>query len=271
MIMYFAYIDESGKPVLSHSQNEYVLSAFIIHERNWFEVQESCKNLKKKIWKMLGKTDDPPIDFEIHIKEINNSSKYFKGISRKKKTKILNEIYDSISTLDATIISTAVLKDQINPKLDINEVCFKLLIEKLQNFMESMVQDSSEYLLLVLDTVSPKFDSNQRKLVESFIQFGVKRRKLKHISSIIETPFFVSSTVHNGVQFSDATAFLVRRYLHKNIVEETTSYWDQNVDKYFEKIAKLFYRDESNRVCENGLKIYPKNYEYHKSLWKLFE
>ncbi|MHA1611942.1 MAG: hypothetical protein ACTSYU_07830, partial [Promethearchaeota archaeon] len=75
------------------------------------------------------------------------------------------------------------------PTLDINEVCFKLLIEKLQKFMETKVEDSNEFLLLVLDTVSPKFDSNQRKLVETFIQHGVKRRKLKHISSIIEIPF----------------------------------------------------------------------------------
>ncbi len=269
--MYFAYIDESGKPALTHPQNEYVLSAFIIHERNWFKVQESCKKLKNKIWKMLGNTDDPPIDFEVHIKEINNSSKHFKGMTLKKKTNILNEIYDTISTLDATIISTAILKDQINPKLDINEVCFKLLIEKLQNFMENIGPDSSEYLLLVLDTVSPQFDSNQRKLVESFIQYGVKRQKLTQISSIIETPFFVSSNVHNGVQFSDATAFIVRRLIRKNIAGETPSYWDKNVDKYFKKIAKLFYRDKNNRICENGLKIYPNSYEYHKSLWKLFE
>jgi len=137
--------------------------------------------------------------------------------------------------------------------------------------METKVEDSNEFLLLVLDTVSPKFDSNQRKLVETFIQHGVKRRKLKHISSIIETPFFISSAVHNGVQFSDATVFLVRRYLRKNIMGETKSYWDQNVEKYFKKIAKLFFRDKNNRVCENGLKIYPRNYDTHKELWKVFD
>ncbi|WP_457558660.1 DUF3800 domain-containing protein [Candidatus Harpocratesius sp.] len=269
--MYFAYIDESGKPDINHPQNEFVLSAFIIHEQNWFNVQESCNNLKYKIWNMLGNNDDPASDFEVHIKEINNNSKHYKGISLQKKAKILKKIYDTISTLDAIIISTVILKDQINPNLDINEICFKLLIEKLQNFMERMVPDSNEYLLLVLDTVSPKFDSIQRKLVEKFIQYGVKRRKLKQISSIIETPFFVSSGVHNGVQFLDATAFLVRRYIHKYITEKSSSYWDKNIDNFFKKIANLFYRDENNRVCENGLKIYPMNYEYHKTLWKVFD
>ena len=71
-IMYFAYIDESGNLNKDNLKSqEYVLTAFIIHEKYWFDFQRACEDLKFDIWQMLEKNQTymPPDDFELQADE----------------------------------------------------------------------------------------------------------------------------------------------------------------------------------------------------------
>lgn len=277
--MYFAYIDESGTPEKNDTPSqEFVLTAIIVHERDWFYIQRACNDLKFDIWQRLEdtKTYIPADDFELHLKQICNKTGYFECLleSDKKWFEIVDKIYNKIADLNITIITSIIIKDKFFQKYDdVSKWAFTLLVERLQRFMTAINPKNDEYLLLVMDTVNLVFDNEKRNNVEEFIKFGTGHGWKESITQVIETPFFVDSRIHNGVQLADAIAYLIRRYTFKYLNRNPSAFFNQYVDDLMKKIIHLFYRGTSiaQIVQGNSIKIFPHTFNIGKQFWSIFD
>lgn len=275
--MYFAYVDESGNVDLNDpNSKEYILTAVIIHERDWFNIQKACRDLKHEIWSMLDENNllEPPNDFELHMSEICNRKDYFLYLKDDIHWfKIVNEIYTRISWINAKIICSIIIKDEFKKTEfeDVHKWAFTLLVERLQRFMEINHPDLDEYILLVIDTVNPEFDAIQREHIKEFVQFGTGHGWEEYPTQVIETPFIVDSNVHNGVQLADAVSYLIQRHVFKYLERNPKAFFNKYSDNFIQKIKNLFYRSRFNQLDNIGIKIFPHIFNISRKFWESFE
>ena len=272
--MYFAYIDESGTVDLyDPNSKEYVLTAVIIHERDWFNIQEACRDLKYEIWSMLDEDNlfEPPNDFELHMKEICDRKGYFECLKDDDHWfNIVDEIFTRISWINTKILSSIIIKDEFikTDFEDVHKWAFTLLVERLQRFMEKNHPELDEYILLVIDTVNPVFDVIQREHIKEFVLSGTGHGWIEYPTQVIETPFFVDSHVHNGVQLADAIGYLIRRHIFNSLDRNPKAFFNKYCDNFITKIKHLFYRSKSNQLNNVGIKIFPHTFNIGNKFWK---
>ena len=272
--LYFAYIDESGTVDLNDpSSKEYVRTAVIIHEQDWSKVQEACRELKFEIWEMLNdkSVNEPPIDFELHMKEICDREGYFECLEGDDTYwfSIVDEIYTRISWINTKIICSIIIKDEFikTDFEDVHKWAFTLLVERLRRFMEKNHPELDEYILLVIDTVNPVFDVIQREHLKEFITFGTGHGWIEYPTQVIETPFIVDSHVHNVIQLADAIRYLIRCHVFSSLNRNPEAFFNRYSDNFIKKINHLFYRSKSNRLNNVGVKIFPHTFNVGKKFW----
>ncbi len=275
--MYIAYIDESGTADYNDQKSkEYVLTAVIIHEKDWSKVQEAFRELKSEIWEMLyiEKSTEPPGNFEIHMKEICDRNGYFDCLKGKDKKwfNVVDEIFTRISWIKVKIICSIIIKDEFikSDYEDIHKWAFTLLIERLQRFVERNHPELDEFILLVVDTVNPVFDVIQREHIKEFVTVGTGRGWEEYPTQVIETPFIVDSHVHNGIQFADSIGYLIRRHVFKSLKRNPKAFFNKYSDIFLKKISKLFYRKNSKKLKNEGIKVFPHTFNIGNEFWKLF-
>jgi len=277
--MYFAYIDESGNSNENDPKSqEYVLTAVIVHEMYWKTFQDACRNLKQDIWELLNESEikEMPETFELHFKDLTNRENDYEKLKENDELwlKIVDEIYTRISWLDIDIISSIIVKDEFKKKnyTDVNKWAFTLLVERLNRFLEENHPDLDEYILLVLDTVNPEFDAQQRKHIEEFMESGTGHGWKEYPTNVIETPFFVDSHIHNGVQIADAAAYLIRRYTFHCLNRNPDAFFNKYCLKFMRKISKIFYGGTSKHkhVFNRGIKIFPHKFIIGSDFWRIF-
>ncbi len=277
--MYLAYIDESGNFDDKNTANlEYVLTAVIVHEHYWKKLQDACKELKYEIWQILEdqKSYEPPDDFELHLKQISNRDGHFECLkdSDEKWYEIMDEIYTRISWLEISTISSIVIKDEFLTEgyEDVHNWALTLLVERLQRFTIAQRSFVDECILLVLDSVSPQFDKKQRENIQEFVEFGTGHGWKEYPTQVIETPFFVDSHIHSGIQIADALSYLLRRHTYKYLERNPNAFFNKYSDEFMKKINHLFYRGTSSAqvVMGNGIKIFPHKYPMNPKFWEVF-
>lgn len=131
--MVLIYIDESGSPDYKDSENLYALTAILIKEPNYKEINITLNKFKEECRIKYNINEN----FEIHIKyllgnPVNDNLKDFKNISWDDRKIIFEKIYETLSKLDFKIISIVILKDQLNNPLDLRLWANSLLLERIQ-------------------------------------------------------------------------------------------------------------------------------------------
>lgn len=275
--MYFAYVDESGNKEINNKQNKlYVLTAIIIHEKYWDWIHRETKNLKQKIWEIVkeeGDYRDAPDDFEIHMKEIARKEGYYSTIGNDddKLRKIWRELYSFISKLFIKIVSIVVHKYHfINQNFaDVGKWAFKLIIERLNRYIIDNHPDKEQHIMIVMDSVDPKYDKQKREEIENFIQYGTGQGWEEIPEQVIETPFIVDSKIHSGVQLADLVVYLVRRYAMKYFGLSQGAFFNNYCDDLMALIENKFYRH--NKLLKgHGVMIFPRNIPLDDQFWEVF-
>ncbi|MBA7523351.1 hypothetical protein ES705_15477 [subsurface metagenome] len=276
--MYFAYIDESGNKDINNKQNKlYVLTAIIIHEKYWDWIHQESKNLKRKIWDLVrdkGLQIDPPDDFELHMKEISRKEGYYHtiGDDDKKLRNIWRELYSFISRLFIKIVSIVVHKEHFSDQnfVDVGKWAFKLLIERLNRYVMDYHPEKEQYIMIVMDSVDPKFDEQKRREIENFIKYGTGQGWEEFPEQVIEIPFIVDSKIHSGVQLADLVAYLVRRYAMKHFSLSPDAFFNDYCDDLIALIEDKFYRHDKYTLKGYGMMIFPRNIPLDEQFWKVF-
>lgn len=243
--MFLAYVDESGKPQLSDPR-DYVLSAFIVHERDWKDIDKAVNDVKRQYFPKIM-----PHELELHAIDILHRKRAFRGVDKNQKYNLFANCYSLINESPCHVISVVIRKKLITKnRFDCENWGFRLLFERFERFLEG--QAEGEYGLMLIDSVTPKIDKQTRKKIMEMCLDGTKYRKNQRV---LEDPIFVYSHHRNMSQLADLVAFCVGR-IHRPSPKPNIT--DAKFGGYYKLIQERFHRNPyTGEINGYGLKIFP--------------
>lgn len=272
--MYLAFIDESGTIHSKNPQNNYyVLPAVIMQEKGMKFLHRETQELKIRIWQLVqGKKKKMPPHFELHMQEIKDAKGFFKPLRGKKdKTEeVIRSIYEFISRLYITIISIVIIKDKFIQKYSEDEFlkwALRLLMERINNYIWNDSPDQKEYALLIMDTAKTD-DNTKREIIAEMMELEDKY-KSGNVNRILDTPIFLKSEFHNGIQIVDSVAYLIGRYTSKVLDGGLSTLFDELSDEFITNLAPLFYGSPSS-IENKGIKFFP-SFKAPSNYWNSFK
>jgi len=273
--MYLAFIDESGNIHPNDPQNNnYILTVVVMHEKGMKFLHRESQELKKKIWQLVqGEKKSMPITFEVHMQEIKDAKGYFKPLrgENAKTEQVLSSIYEFISTLYITIITVVIIKDEFlkkYPQEDLLKWALRLLIERINSYVRKDSQYQKEFALLIMD-IDFTHDKEKRTFISEMMEFGIKYNT-RDVDRILDTPIFLKSELHNGIQIVDSVAYLIGRYTRKVLDGTTSILFDKLSNKFLFKLTSRFYGEPSS-IEDKGIKFFPSNYRPPPNYWDVFK
>ena len=264
--MYLAFIDESGTIQQNDPQcNYYTLTAMVIHEKGMKFLHRETQALKEKIWRLVHGTEKVmPYNFEIHMTEIVDAKKSYKPLrgKREKTEKVLKIIYDFVSRLYINIISVIIIKKDFYEKYEKDKFlpwALRLIIERINGHIsiETMNNDDKEYALLLMDEDFNN-DKEKRGFISEMMEEGIKY-KTGDVDRVLDTPIFLKSDLHNGIQLVDSIAYLIGRYTRKVLDEGGSTLFDDLSDFFLVSLGPKFYRGIPLKNSSKGIKFFPSN------------
>ncbi len=273
--MYLAFIDESGTIQPNDPQsNYYVLTSVVMQEKGMKFLHQKTQELKKEIWNIV---QDPnkqmPISFELHMKEIKDAKKNFRPLrGNKEKTEYtIRKIYQFIQNLCIKIIAVVIIKekffDEYQPE-KIIDWALRLLIERINRYVWSESKTEKEYALLILDE-DFVLDKKKRKFISEIMELGIKYNSID-VDRVLDTPIFLKSELHNGIQIVDSVSFLIHRYTRKKLEQVGNTLFDELCDDLISNLKWKFHGGAPSSNNESGLKIFPSNYMPPSEYWEAF-
>jgi len=206
--VYITYIDESGKPERTDSENEFVLAALSINECEWKRIDKRVTYLKLKYF-----PNADPGSVEFHTTDIISHKGAFKGMDVAIRMKIVEDLVKVVSETDCHISTIIIRKDELtNPDLDVGMFTMKLLFDRLCLFHDHMnlanTGKDEEYGILMIDSVDEKYDNKLRIKIRELCKNETRRIKNRYL---IEDPIFVDSKYRHMSQLVDCVAYCIRR------------------------------------------------------------
>jgi len=244
--VYLSYIDESGKPDRTDSENEFVLAALSINECEWRRIDKMVTDLKLKYF-----PDRDPDSFEFHTTDIISHRGAFKSLSIDIRLNIIEDLMTVIAQMDCHISSVLIRKDKVkNQTLDIGMFGMKLLFDRLCHLHNQInagkLREEEEYGLLLIDSVDPKYDNKLRIKIRELCKKGSGCTENRYL---IEDPIFVDSKYRHMSQLVDCAAYCIR----KKHNDKMTNPKDKET---FERFYKII---EERMFVHNGhdIRIFP--------------
>jgi len=264
--MYLAFIDESGTIQENDPQcNYYTLTAMVMQEKGMKFLHRETQGLKEKIWRLIhGTKKVMPHNFEIHMTDIVDAKKSYKPLrgKREKTEKVLKIIYDFVSKLYINIISVIIIKKDFYEKYEKDKFlpwALRLIIERINGHLsiETMNKDGKEYALLLMDE-DFKNDKEKRGFISEMMEEGIKY-KTGDVDRVLDTPIFLKSELHNGIQLVDSIAYLIGRYTRKVLDGKGSTLFDDLSDFFLFSLGSKFYRGVPLNNSSQGIKFFPSH------------
>ncbi len=262
--MYLAFIDESGTIQEDDPQcNYYVLSAMVMQEKGIKFLHRETQELKKEMWRLVqGKSEVMPRKFEIHLKDIIDAKNGYKPLrgNKQKTEEILNKLYGFISKLYITIISIVIVKKDFYATYSENEFlpwALRLIIERINGhiFKETLKNHDKEYALLLMDE-DFSTDNEKRDFISEMMEEGIKY-KTGDVDRVLDTPIFLNSELHNGIQIVDSIAYLIGRYTRKVLDGKGSTLFDDLSNYFLFSLGSRFYGGIPSSNLNKGIKFFP--------------
>ena len=250
--MYIVYVDESGKPDLSDSEN-FVLSAVIINESEWFGVHGKVVELKEK-W--FPKAE--PEEIELHTSDIVSGNRSYYSMKVERRFEFLGGVYELIANSPIDLVSVVIVKDRIKKKrFDVEAWALRFLYERLSLYLIGANRDiettsgHAEFGIMFMDSVGAEWDRRVREKMTKYLRKGTMY--VGETEYLIEDVLFVESHLRSLSQLADNVAYCVRRKLRSS-----DTWKDQYFEGFFDTIAERFVKDENGDYEGWGLKVFPQ-------------
>lgn len=250
--MYLVYVDESGTIQIT-DENNYILSAVIIHESTWRKFDRKINQIKLDYL-----INDNPLEIELHTAHlVRNRDTAFEDYDKTIRNEILVRLSNIIKKNRCRLLSVIIEKDHIDEERKSPEWiqlwAWRILLERIEKFLEKKNDETiTNYGLLCIDSNSEKIVNHINDIIHTFRQEGSMYLDCKYL---IENPFFVDSNMRNLIQLADFSAWVTKRwYLIKK--GKTTEYDNFNsilIDNIFDRFDKT----PSGEVEGAGIKIHP--------------
>jgi hypothetical protein len=241
--VYLIYVDDCGKPEKIHRNNKFFcLSAVIIYDQKWHPIDKQIVYLKEKCSIQ-----------EIHSRNIYMMDKEFIGFRNFPSARfvVLNDIFNLISSLPITLVSSVIDKEKYFQQYDDEQVEFrgwKHLVERCEMGIGDLSYEGGSYQNGLIITDHNTSDAHD-EIIRSFLQLiRLKGTGYLTINHLIEEPLFVVSKFRNLIQLADAVAYCTVKYL----------LGDQFFVSQFEKIKPRFRHNLTGDITNYGLKIFPE-------------
>ncbi len=254
--MYLIYIDESGTPSKRDKSRFYILSAFIINEDQWQIVDTEVNSFKTKWFPKLS-----PENVELHGVDIAYGKKVFRSLGPAGTLQLLDEVYRLVAGFDCTLAAVIVDKNRCWSGVSPFVWAHRLLFERLCKFLKKkntvrVAQNlTPHYGLMMIDSISIRFDNKTRALLRGFLKAGTH-----YLSNefLIEDPLFVNSQYRNMAQLTDLVVYCLGRseFIRTNPTRTQTSR-DKIMMSGFNTILPKFDTNQAGRVWGCGIKRFP--------------
>jgi hypothetical protein len=212
--MYLVYVDESGNTGLNlkdPQQPVFVLSALLLKEENWFQLEREYDTVLKK-----HLTDPLPDGFELHAMQIKNGTGVFKGVKLDKRLALRDEMLNLIHRSGAPLIYMRIIKKAFekfcleNYGSGIHVDPYIMALPFICIEVDGYLKDKAHNALgmLIFDEQKEYYTHVER----SIRMLRLDKTSLLQTSNIVEKGFFVDSKKSYALQLSDLVAYYIRKY-----------------------------------------------------------
>ncbi|MDO8516705.1 MAG: DUF3800 domain-containing protein [Nanoarchaeota archaeon] len=248
--MFLIYLDESGKPERTDSNENYVVAGIIANEENWNEIDEKVTNLRKKLFGQNWEL------YELHLAEIVHGKNLYKNMALQERINVINSIFDLISSLNIRIVGVLIKKDKMYPGKDIENWALRLLFERicwnLKDLNKNLIAagQKNQYGLMILDSINNDFDNKIRKKIKNFLLNGTQYQDNEFL---IEDALFTCSHWRNLCQLADFVAYAINYHYKTNKFSNVSKH--NSIENGYSKIlSKIVLKNNS---LNWSLKIFP--------------
>ena len=262
--MWFAFVDESGKPKFGSKDVKrepiYVIPAVIVHESRVKTLYHEIEEVK---YSALPRTKR---NLEIHASEIVHGNKRYRGIDLDNRIKLMNGIFDVIRDFDGlSIVAVVIDKEKVlknNFHVSRNRLekvvhgwAFKLLAERLRIFLNrQLLSGKEEFLLWIIDdSVKVERERTRARLEQELAldrDIDFRPGSMSAFYTILP-PLFAHSHYHLGLQIADAVGYVISRKFRG-----ISSHKGFDFDMYYDCIYQRFEKSPSGNPIGWGLKIW---------------
>lgn len=232
------------------------MSAFIVSEDQWQTVDNQVNSFKAKWFPKLS-----PETVELHGVDIAYGKKVFRSLGPAGTLQLLDEVYRLIAGFDCTLVAVIVDKKRCWAGVSPFVWAHRLLFERFCKFLEKkntarVAQNlAPHYGLMMIDSISVRFDNKTRTLLREFFKTGTLYLTNEFL---IDDMHFVESQYRNMSQITDLVAYCLGRteFIKANPTRTTTAL-DKTMMSAFNTLRPKFDTDQAGRVRGCGIKRFP--------------
>ncbi len=232
-----AFIDESGHPHPTDTCKISALVAVCIKEIHVRELTNTLFSLKQNI---LGNSDREYKSTEF----LNPSTLRNESLN---KHKFVEELFAYIDTMTLGIFAIIIPRPTKNIKYEAGllprNYCH--LLERINRYC----QEQRHQGLIVYDNDANNKDKN---LALAFNNYLFRHELGKQCTNIVESPFFVRSSITPGIQIADFVAGVIRHYFENVIASRDETEIKYKNAEYVSHIEKFF------KIVQRKKKDYPQ-------------
>lgn len=217
--MYFLYLDESGVTTGSH----FVVAGFAIFERQTFYMAQKLDDIQKKYF------PDATEVMHFHATSIRSGSRPWDAISKEERYRLLDEIYDAITTSDITIFGDALEKGE-KDAWDYQEAyqrAFTNIAGRFDLFLGRKDREGDKQRGLIILAES-RYQEHLSMIAPAVFWQSAGWRTLKYIADI---PYFAPAKRSRMLQAADFISNAIYGYF-------------EGYSRHFNNISSKFDKDE---------------------------
>jgi len=219
-----AYIDESGFPHPSDETKNPVLAAVCIPKEEVRSIMQRMYNIKLDIY---GRDD-------VELKAVNVLKP--KSITRNFNNRIFTDrVVDEILNNTTYLRIFAIVMDQVTESLQVERKTFPNHYRFLLQRINGCSQLRGKKCIVAFDSQD---EGNDKLISDKMKNYLFRSEEGNKCTSIIESAFFVSSKVEEGIQLADLCAGIIRKYYELCLGKEITDPFSAWINELYIKIHR---------------------------------
>lgn len=210
--MKLIYMDESGHTGRDENPDQplHYLAAICIDEQKVRPVE--CEMQTIALTALGAVANNTDFEFKGHSLR-SGKGRYFAGLPVAQRKELVSELLGLLKKHDIRVIWAAVDKARSAAKLHPQQLCFLLVVERVEQWLRAQDVAGEPPALGLL--IADEFDELEQRLIDdlnryknSFVDFGFK---LKPVERVIDSVHFVRSFNNPLIQLADVVAYFLNR------------------------------------------------------------
>ncbi|OCT15820.1 hypothetical protein A8709_09325 [Paenibacillus pectinilyticus] len=219
-----AYIDESGFPHPNDETKNPVLAAVCVPKEEIRTISQKMYNIKMDIFDR----------YDVELKAVNVLKP--KSLTRNTNNKLFTDrIVNEVLSQSASIKVFAIVMDQVNQVIETERATFPNHYRFLLQRINGLSAANNKKCVVSFDSQD---EGNDMLISHKMKNYLFRSTEGSHCRSIVESAFFVSSRVEEGIQLADLCAGIIRKY-HEIITSEASN------DPFHNWVKELYSKVQS--------------------------